>query len=310
MGKKRRITPKPRRRTGTSPNLIKTILKEKKGRTAPLIPYQEYTGAQVNAANVGIEFIKLTNKSEKHNGFQFKTGENRDTIPFYPHGSCEKGGIYFCKKTDAYQWLSYGSKNMHYFRPVTLPNDARVYVEDYKMKTNKFILGERETIFTNRTFFDNILQNNNGVFIKYGFFQFDKSFYDERTWTIIFNSRFINLYAIPVELRTDMFRDVILKTLGKNPLKMSETVYALGNDFIFKNDDIIEKLISHGLTYGNIPRKFENRQVLRCFLRMGKLEQAGYFPQRMFLDETLLEGIRTTRALEQLVAEKKQYARN
>jgi len=100
---------------------------------------------------------------------------------------------------------------------------------------------------------------------------------------------------------------------------MSETVYALGNDFIFKNDDIIEKLISHGLTYGHVPKKFENRQVLRCFLRMGvlspqsgmtPLDQARLFNSSLFLDKTLLEGIHPTRELTQLVAEKKQYARN
>ena len=307
MGKRRRITPKPRRCRDTSTKPTKTILK-KKGKTTPLIPHQEYTGAQVNAANVGIEFIKLTTESENHNGFQFKTGENRDTIPFYPHDSCTKGGLYFCKKTDAYQWLFYGSKGMHYFRPVTLPDDARVYIERDKLKADKFILGERETIFNNRTFFDYILQNNNGCFSKWGFFQFDKSFYDERAWTIIFNSISVDLFAIPDELRTDVFRDVILKTMGKNPLDMSETIRALGKDFIFKNDDIIEKLISHGLTYQYIPVEFENRQVLRCFLRMGVLEQARLFGSSLFLDKTLLEGIRPTRELKQFVEEKKRYA--
>jgi hypothetical protein len=41
------------------------------------------------------QFVKLTNKEENHNGFQFQTGLNVDTSPFNPKGECRPGGIYF-----------------------------------------------------------------------------------------------------------------------------------------------------------------------------------------------------------------------
>ena len=45
--------------------------------------------------NLSKRLVKLTNETECHNGFQFKTGLNEDTIPFDPTGECKKGGIYF-----------------------------------------------------------------------------------------------------------------------------------------------------------------------------------------------------------------------
>lgn len=313
MGKRKRITPKPRKSALPSKN-IRKVDKPKNSLSLPpaLMEGTEYTGATITRLLDGEPLIKFTNEEEKHNGFQFVTGENRDTVEFRPYNFCTKGGLYFCKKSDADRWMFYNCRLMHYFRRVTLPDDARVYVEDNKMKADKFILGERETISTSRELFDQVLQNMGQHFIANVVFQFDRSFYDEHAWTTILKSPFAKDYNIPVALKTDVFRNTVLNMLGKDSISLFVAIDALGIHNVCGTDDvaILEKLILHGLTFDRIPYEYENRQVLRCFLRMGKLEQAGYFPQRLFLDETLLEGIRTTRALEQLVAEKKQYARN
>jgi hypothetical protein len=92
------------------------------------------------------KLVKLTNETECHNGFQFKTGLNEDTIPFNPTGECEPGGIYFTDIGNMPEWLEYGNKQMKYCRTVTLPPDCRVYVEENKFKADKIILGERVEI--------------------------------------------------------------------------------------------------------------------------------------------------------------------
>jgi hypothetical protein len=54
-------------------------------------------GKEFNKLNKGKQLIKLTNIEENHNGFQFNTGLNIDTVPFNPSGDCKPGGIYFCE---------------------------------------------------------------------------------------------------------------------------------------------------------------------------------------------------------------------
>lgn len=117
--------------------------------TSKLTSFKEYTGAEINAANIG-PLVKLTSADENHNGFVFHTGRNTDSVPFNPIGECTRGGMYFCKMKNAYNFFNYNSKRMVYFRYVTLPENARVYVERGKYKTDCFILSEREEIFTSR----------------------------------------------------------------------------------------------------------------------------------------------------------------
>jgi hypothetical protein len=106
-----------------------------------------------------MELVKLTNVNELHNGYQFKGGLNEDTLRFMPYGSCSAGGIYFIPKTDELLWYKYADKVMYWRRSVTVPDDARVYIECHydngfwsekrlvvKFKANKIILGEREKL--------------------------------------------------------------------------------------------------------------------------------------------------------------------
>jgi hypothetical protein len=104
---------------------------------------QLLTGKKFNEKYNGLIFVKLTNESEIHNGFQFQTGENVDTIKFDPTGECKPGGLYFCEIYKLLQWINLGYNKMIYCRYVTITDDAQVYVEKDKFKADKFILSER-----------------------------------------------------------------------------------------------------------------------------------------------------------------------
>jgi hypothetical protein len=108
-----------------------------------LISMSLYTGKDFNEKYAGINFVKLTNELENHNGLQYQTGYNADPLKFYPHGSCHPGGLYFCTESELFEWLDYGKSPMFYCRKVTIPDDAWVYDEGNKFKCNHFILGER-----------------------------------------------------------------------------------------------------------------------------------------------------------------------
>lgn len=105
-----------------------------------------YTGTQFKNKFKDIKFIKLTNKSEIHNGYHFKTGLNIDTLDFNPCDQCQPGGLYFCTLEYLPKWLNYSGKIMHYVRFVTIPDEALIYQEVDKFKANQLILSERQTI--------------------------------------------------------------------------------------------------------------------------------------------------------------------
>ena len=91
-----------------------------------------------------MKYYKITNESENHYGFQFRTGLNVDTKPFNPSGDCEPGGIYFARE-DILTFLSYGV----WLREVTIPEDAMVYENPgnpKKWKADRVMLGKRERI--------------------------------------------------------------------------------------------------------------------------------------------------------------------
>ena len=109
------------------------------------VPGQEYTGAQLTES--GLEFFRLTNRYEIHNGFPYKTGLNKDRLPFNPSGKCRSGGLYFFSEKQLVNFhLNVAYYNVVWIRKVTFPDDARVYAEKGKFKADKFILGERSEI--------------------------------------------------------------------------------------------------------------------------------------------------------------------
>jgi hypothetical protein len=104
------------------------------------------SGFEFNKRFPSIVFVKLTNETENHNGFQFKTGLNIDTQEFDPTGECKKGGIYFCQYNKIPMWIQYNQIVCINYRIVTIPDDAWVYMEKDKFKANKMILSEEKDI--------------------------------------------------------------------------------------------------------------------------------------------------------------------
>ena len=91
-----------------------------------------------------MKFYKITNKNEKHNGMQYKTGLNVDVMPFNPIGNCENGGIYFSRE-DIMAFLGYGC----WIREVIIPKGEKVYENPgipKKWKAHRIILGRRRKI--------------------------------------------------------------------------------------------------------------------------------------------------------------------
>ncbi len=99
--------------------------------------HTEITGKQLNAQLPrGQKWFKCLNDTWTHNGLKYHLGENIDPIPFNPTRSCSAGGLYFSSRKNIFQYIFYGNN----IAELTIPNDARVYVEHDKFKTDKFII--------------------------------------------------------------------------------------------------------------------------------------------------------------------------
>ena len=94
-------------------------------------------------------YVKLTTKDGVHNGYQYKEGLNCLDEEFNSDNICGKGGLYFCDKKDIGKWVNYGDKVMHYIWDVTLVDDSKLVDMGNKLKTDKFILQNKRTIWDN-----------------------------------------------------------------------------------------------------------------------------------------------------------------
>jgi hypothetical protein len=108
---------------------------------------QLLSGSEFNKAYPTTVFVKLTNETELHNGFQFTTGLNIDTQKFNPIGECSAGGLYFCEYDKFPMWIEYNGTICVNYREVKIPDDAQVYIETNKFKADKFILSEGREIW-------------------------------------------------------------------------------------------------------------------------------------------------------------------
>jgi hypothetical protein len=85
-------------------------------------------------------WYKLLNANLKHFGVEYKEGLNVDPVPFDPTGECQPGGLYFTH----FDFVAYCRQNMNwtYIANVTLPEDARVYIEPCgrKLKADRIVL--------------------------------------------------------------------------------------------------------------------------------------------------------------------------
>lgn len=81
-------------------------------------------------------YVKILKANMKHNDFQYSEGLNIDTKKFNPTGTCQPGGLYFCKLQDMPRYLEYGVL----IADVEIPTDAKVYEEEHKLKADQLIL--------------------------------------------------------------------------------------------------------------------------------------------------------------------------
>src|SRR5271156_5210077 len=102
---------------------------------------QELTGKRVKELLNGMPLLKFMNDNDKHYNMIYKDGLNEDVLSFNPSNECSSGGIYITT-LDNYDHFYDGYGN--YAREVIIPDDARVYIEEDKMKCNKVILKEKK----------------------------------------------------------------------------------------------------------------------------------------------------------------------
>jgi ankyrin repeat protein len=93
-----------------------------------------------------MNYFKIFNESDKHNGFQYVDGLNIDSIPFNdkPYQSYVEGGFYFSDAEYICEFLDYGN----YIREVSIPDDAKMVKDPdgNKWRTDKLFLHERKDL--------------------------------------------------------------------------------------------------------------------------------------------------------------------
>lgn len=111
--------------------------------------WQVISGEKFNllTKEFNFKFYKLTNKEEIHRSMKYQTGLNIDTERLMDYTN--SSGLHFTSEENVDMWekslISIG-KPVYYKRQVTIPDDAEVYCEYTKFKTNKFILSERQPL--------------------------------------------------------------------------------------------------------------------------------------------------------------------
>ena len=129
--------------------------------------FEVISGSEFNEKYEGIIFYKLTNDTENHHGLQYKDGLNEDIIPFSSKGECTSGGIYFTDGKNIEKWIHCCNNSIvKWIREVQIPNDAKIYIEKNKYKTDKIILNERKLFWEIEKLCKLAVQQN-GYVLKY-----------------------------------------------------------------------------------------------------------------------------------------------
>ena len=91
------------------------------------------------------KYYKILQKDMCHHGFHYKLGLNKDHLPFYPHGSCLPGGLYFTDREHILSYVYFGEL----LAEVTVPCNARVYKDPYgdQYKADQIILSNIVPIY-------------------------------------------------------------------------------------------------------------------------------------------------------------------
>ena len=71
--------------------------------------------------------------------FQLFLGQLKILVPFNENKVCGKGGLYFCRYKDSYNWIKVNGL-MEYIWDVTIPKDEKIVDMGNKLKSHKLIL--------------------------------------------------------------------------------------------------------------------------------------------------------------------------
>ena len=86
-------------------------------------------------------YFKILNKQENHNGFQYQTGINTDTIEFN-HQSCSAGGLYYSNEQHICAFLDYGC----WIREIRIRKGTEIFKERNKCKSPEIRLMKRRDL--------------------------------------------------------------------------------------------------------------------------------------------------------------------
>ena len=122
-----------------------------------------------------MDYIKLTTENNTHNGYQYKEGLNCLDGEFNNEKICGSGGLYFCRKEDSYKLINYNDKVMYYIWDVELCEDSKIVDMGDKLKTDKFILSNKRSIWDNKELCKlSVSENGNALeFVKPEFMSYE-----------------------------------------------------------------------------------------------------------------------------------------
>jgi hypothetical protein len=97
-----------------------------------------------------MNFYKITNQIENHNGLQYRDGLVYDTLPFQGFGNCLPGGMYYSRE-DILAFVNMGS----WIRQVEVPGNAYSYLNPgspVKWKANMLYMHPKKRLWSVETF--------------------------------------------------------------------------------------------------------------------------------------------------------------
>ena len=98
-------------------------------------PKNIFSGYNFNLKYTG-PFLKILKSSLIHGNFKYNPGLNRDTNKFIPYGNNLQGGLYFSNYKDIFNSRVFGE----YLCEIKIPEDALVYINQNKFKSDKIII--------------------------------------------------------------------------------------------------------------------------------------------------------------------------
>lgn len=98
------------------------------------------SGEKLDSILNGMPLLKFMRDDDVHHGFQYKTGLNKDILPF-KNNSYENNGIHFVRLCDCINWIDCFGDNA---RRVRVDPNELVFVDYKQLKSKSVILEERK----------------------------------------------------------------------------------------------------------------------------------------------------------------------